>query len=280
MTRFELTNKYLEVNAFSLVNENSLLYNLHALNEIYINQEEVMSIKTGIKANLEDDEILLITNYPDNPYTKDFVLLNTPLLIDKSYFDTHDEIELVAKNISMMFNNSHIAQGEPLAQCTVLVAKQPSKNKNNTVAPTQTVSSNKIKRGVAYCDGSYNSITRDYGYGVLLIADGEEHEFYDVGTDVAKASMRNVAGEIDGAMCAVNEAMKLGIDELTIYYDYEGVKKWCTHEWKAKNQWTQAYRDYMNDQNIKLSFVHVKGHSGNDGNERADALARKATGID
>ena len=52
--------------------------------------------------------------------------------------------------------------------------------------------------------------------------------------------------------------------KLTIYYDYEGIGKWATGEWKAKNKITQGYRDYIKQvkDKLELHFVHVKGHSG------------------
>lgn len=39
--------------------------------------------------------------------------------------------------------------------------------------------------------------------------------------------MRNVSGEILGAMAAVERAIELKLPEVTIYYDYMGIEMWA-----------------------------------------------------
>ena len=58
------------------------------------------------------------------------------------------------------------------------------------------------------------------------------------------ASMRNVAGEIYGSMAAMKYALEKGIKKLSIYYDYMGIAKWCTGEWKTNKDGTIAYKKY------------------------------------
>ena len=52
------------------------------------------------------------------------------------------------------------------------------------------------------------------------------------------ASMRNVAGEIEGAKLAMQFCIDNHIEEIDIYYDYEGVEKWCTGVWKTNKSGT------------------------------------------
>ncbi len=80
----------------------------------------------------------------------------------------------------------------------------------------------------AFVDGSYNIATKVYGYGGFLIHNGEKEVLQGSGNDAEMASMRNVSGEILGAMAAVERAIDLKLPEVTIYYDYMGIEMWAT----------------------------------------------------
>lgn len=142
---------------------------------------------------------------------------------------------------------------------------------------------NKINKtnAYAYVDGSYNVKTETYGYGGFLVVDNERFEFSGSSSDPSKKEMRNVAGEIDGALAAIDKAISLNVSDLTIYFDYNGIKAWADGEWRTNKEATKEYARKVNEyrNSINISFVHVKGHSGVEGNENADMLAKKAVGI-
>ena len=135
---------------------------------------------------------------------------------------------------------------------------------------------------IAYVDGSYNIKTKEYGFGCVIIEDQKViKEMYGKGNDDNYVSMRNVAGEILGSICAMEFAKKHGYDGICIYYDYEGIEKWANGLWKANKVGTIEYQKKVKTyrEKLKIAFVKVLAHSGDFYNERADQLAKKAVGI-
>lgn len=134
----------------------------------------------------------------------------------------------------------------------------------------------------AYVDGSFNINTSIYGYGVVVILDnGKELTFNGNDNNQDVASMRNVAGELKGAMIAMQYAYNNNINKLVIFHDYEGVSKWADGMWKANLVYTQKYAEYVSKirKKVDVKFEKVLAHSGVYYNEMADKLAKKAVGI-
>lgn len=135
---------------------------------------------------------------------------------------------------------------------------------------------------IAYVDGSYNVKTKEYGFGCVII-EGQRiiKEMYGKGNDINYVSMRNVAGEILGSICAMEYAKNSKHTHICIYYDYEGIEKWVDGSWKANKPGTQEYQKKvaMYRKELEIVFVKVFAHSGDFYNERADKLAKKAVGL-
>lgn len=134
---------------------------------------------------------------------------------------------------------------------------------------------------VAYVDGCFNKDTNEYSCGVVIFYDGGEEHLSEKFNDPDLATMRNVAGEIEGAKKAIKFCIDNKIKSIDIFYDYEGIEKWCTGAWKANKPGTIEYKKYYNSVKdiLKITFIKVKGHSGNTYNDLADSLAKAAVGI-
>lgn len=133
---------------------------------------------------------------------------------------------------------------------------------------------------VAYVDGSFSAETKEFACGAVLFWQGEKVLFSKKYTDPELCEMRNVAGEILGAVAVIRYCLEKNIPALEIHHDYEGVGKWATGMWKANKSGTQAYASLCQQASdrLELTFVKVKGHSGNQWNDLADQLARMALG--
>lgn len=133
----------------------------------------------------------------------------------------------------------------------------------------------------AYVDGSYDSSTGHYsGAAVILLGDNDIVELSRACKDES-SKLRNVAGELLGAELAIEYCKEHKISKLAIHHDYEGIGAWADDVWKAKLPETKAYRNYVFDSReiLDIKFIKVKGHSGNEYNDRADYLASKALSV-
>jgi caulimovirus viroplasmin len=135
---------------------------------------------------------------------------------------------------------------------------------------------------IAYVDGSFEKNSGIYGYGVVFIEkDGSIEEYFDSGKEESYKSMRNVSGEILGALKAAALATEKEYSSLAIFHDYQGIASWAIGDWKCNKEKTIEYREKMREyqKKLKISFHKVLAHSGDYFNERADVLAKQAVGI-
>ncbi len=133
-----------------------------------------------------------------------------------------------------------------------------------------------------YTDGACSGNPGPGGWGVLIKIDNENIELSGGDRETTNNRM-----ELMAAIKALEEIDK--DYEITLYTDSnyvkDGITSWISN-WKKNNWKTANKKDVKNkelwmrlDEAIKhknISWVWVKGHAGNAGNEQADYLARSA----
>lgn len=141
-----------------------------------------------------------------------------------------------------------------------------------------------MKKMVCYVDGSYKpSYPNKVGSAIVIVKENDKtEEIFFSKEDKELAQMRNVSGELRASMWAIKIAVDRKYDVVEIHYDYEGIEKWCTSEWKTKNKYTKLYKDYYEKMSklIKIEFVKCDAHSGDYYNDLADYFAKKSLEID
>ena len=143
----------------------------------------------------------------------------------------------------------------------------------------------KPARYVGYADGSCSGNPGPGGWGYVL--EDDNNRLIKEGYDSARVTTNNqmeltAALELlkqipEGAVIEVFTDSKYVIDGLTSW-----MKGWKAKGWKTakgdpvKNKELWVALDAVNTKR-KAKFTWVRGHSGNPGNERADALANLGT---
>ena len=172
--------------------------------------------------------------------------------------------------------------GTPEEAEAYLGVSNKTKPTNTTESTPTVVQENPDKHLVAYVDGSYDVGTNTYSYAaVILLPNGQKIYLSDIGRDAEASTMRNVAGEILASEKAMLFCLNNGYNSIEIFHDYQGISSWCEGDWKADNRFTQEYKHKFDiiSEKISVSFNKVKGHSGNELNDEADALAKSAIDI-
>lgn len=129
---------------------------------------------------------------------------------------------------------------------------------------------------VVYVDGSYRNSDKSHSYGVYMFNDEEEYTYSK--RFFKDSDMRNVSGEIKGAMRAMEEAAKLGKKKIYLHYDYEGIRSWALGFWKTNKEGTIYYKNFYDSikNKLEVKFIKVEAHTGVKYNELVDKLAKEA----
>lgn len=144
-----------------------------------------------------------------------------------------------------------------------------------------------------YTDGSDK--TNHLGFGAFCNYKGVSYEMSRTCDDRClarykinrKEKISNPTMEFMGFAQTLRTLSMLNIDweseHLYFYIDYNGVEKWMSGEWKCNEYYIKNIKskceEYLNKLGCKYTIYHVKGHSGNYGNDQADRLAGMSENI-
>jgi len=126
-----------------------------------------------------------------------------------------------------------------------------------------------------YVDGSFANETTAYG---VVVVQRDQVLWEDSGVVPPREAegTRQVAGELQAVLKALDWCKTNGVDAITIHYDYNGIEKWVTDEWEANKTLTKQYGDAVRASDIHISWQKVAAHTGIKWNEYVDRLARSA----
>lgn len=142
-----------------------------------------------------------------------------------------------------------------------------------------------------YTDGSHQRAKNYLGFGIYCKYNDVEYSLSQQCDkillktyDITEESCSNPTAEYASFAEALKIFAKVKFHKdstLTFYADYIGVKNWTQGIWKAKKSYIIKVRDVclqlIKDIGCNIKIVHIPGHSGNYGNDKADKLAGNVT---
>lgn len=130
-----------------------------------------------------------------------------------------------------------------------------------------------------YVDGSYNVNTEKYSYGMVAVRSNVvEYIDSDASKDNSKRNIRQIAGELEGALKGVEYAFNKGDKKVVILHDYEGVSHHATGYWERHEESSKEYYSKMNEfmkNGLEVIFVKVDSHTGDLFNELVDEKCKE-----
>lgn len=134
-----------------------------------------------------------------------------------------------------------------------------------------------MKELVIYTDGAYSPLRDQGGVGIVILKQGKKLLEY---SNMYKRTTNNQM-ELGAVVIALRLIQK-PVDSITIYTDSQYVIGCATLGWKRKKNvklWQEYDKQFQRVSELcpKITFLHVKGHNGDEWNEYCDNLAVKSS---
>lgn len=237
----------------------------------YICEEELKSVYFGLEQRLLalgfEPEIALIRDYLLKIQIREKDVPLGKLIIDYS-----------PKRQSWNLRKDSDMAEEQFSRITGLLGVIPDNKPKSNPGKKKTQNGDKFEYDVktlyhAFVDGSF--IDGCTGYGAVILKGNDVVAELSGKVDSYEAfDSRQVAGEIRAVIEVLEWCKEQNIHEITIFYDFQNIGKWATGEFRTNTPMTQAYKEYIDNSDVKITWVKVESHTGIEFNERADALAK------
>lgn len=135
-----------------------------------------------------------------------------------------------------------------------------------------------------YVDGSYSTATEEYSYGMVAMKNNVVlHIESGAGKNESASNIRQIAGELEGAIKGVQYALLNNEKRVVIFHDYVGICYHATGFWERREESSKNYYMKMNElmsSGVEVIFVKVDSHTGDLFNELVDEKCKEKLGID
>ncbi len=132
---------------------------------------------------------------------------------------------------------------------------------------------------LAFTDGSFNEITKEYTYGCVFFSNKNGYEeFYKKYKKDSYSKYANMAGEYAGIIFAITYAIENNFDTLNLYFDASDIEYYANIKTKTKSDLNTKYNQFINTarEKLEINFNKITAHSRNYYHDRADRLADMA----
>lgn len=109
-------------------------YDFQSAEDTIIKPKEIKLVKTGIKAYMQDDEVLILCNRSSNPIKKGLILINGVGVIDADYYNNPDnDGEIMFAFYNITDNIIDINVGDKIGQGIFTKFNQIDNESNETI---------------------------------------------------------------------------------------------------------------------------------------------------
>ena len=134
-------------------------------------------------------------------------------------------------------------QEDSLMNCTELLQESMPVEEFNKMVDAK-IAAIKDDEVIAFVDGSYDVSQEKSAFAAIMITSGGNwdtlYKSFTKNLDKDFIALRNVAAELEGVKEAINWSVTYNKKKITVFYDYEGIEKWATGEWRPKKELTKS----------------------------------------